>query len=276
MKNDANSEDDRDQLDPVLCQRELPKEVQEARDRRAADAEAERAFYEPRIREHLEFHRGVITYLDGVQQWIADTYDFDLAGDTRPAAVWQMSGRILGSCHMIIDNLEMGYTSEVVNSGRSVHEANRLLEVFLMPKEKDLLRRWMDDQNIPAVTLRKAERRYQKEVVKLMKAQGLEANFPSTDELSGQIYGKLSGSSHHRRTWVEDNVIKSERRMIKGRTDVWIRRAATTDALLGVVEESVIIVADAFALFNETGWYEKQIVPLINAIRNLRVVTSLT
>ena len=276
MTPDPDINENRDELDSEFGASPLADEVRRARDERDSRTDAEQASFEPRIQEHLNIHRGAIDWLDDVHQWIADIYDFDIAGDNRAAPVWKMSGRILGFCHLIIDSLEMGYTAEVASLGRDIHEANRLLELFLMPNEKELLKRWLADQNIKAGTVRKAERRNQKEVEDQMKNQGLEAAFPSLETISGKVYGELSGAAHHRRKWVDDNVIESERRMIKGKTDVWIRRAATTDSLLAVVEESIIIVGDAFSQFNEPGWYKANVGRFLEAFATLRLTMPLT
>ncbi len=276
MTTNSDKHNTRDDLDPEFGVSPLAETVRNIRDEQTARNEEDRTRLEPFVQEHLKLHRGAIEWLDDVHQWIADTYDFDIAGDNRAAAVWKMSGRILGICHLIVDSLELGYTAEVTSLGRDVHEANRLLEMFLMPNEKDLLRNWLADRNIKASTIRKAERRFQREVEQQMNDQGINVNYPSMEAISAQVHGELSGAAHHRRKWVDDNVNESERSMIKGKTDIWVRRAATTDSLMAVIEESMIIVGDAFSQFNEPTWYKENVGRFLEAFAVLRITMPLS
>jgi hypothetical protein len=130
------------QPDPTLIKpRRLPAYVERKRARQAATDTADRKRYEQAIDAPLAAQRMALDGVDHAHQQLADGYDFDLAADTRPAAIWQMSGRCIGIARLVLDTVALGYTSEHLILIRSLHEADRILDVFCDPAESGLLAR---------------------------------------------------------------------------------------------------------------------------------------
>src|SRR5207245_1651314 len=84
---------------------------------------------------------------DGVEQWVADQSDLDLAADTRQVAVWLMSGRLIALGRAAIALLRAGYGAEVAPTLRVMHETSRVLHAVTDRGEADLLERWLADDD---------------------------------------------------------------------------------------------------------------------------------
>lgn len=249
----------------------LPREVEAARSARLQAKAPLKAVYEPRIKAHIDIHRRALAFLSESHQWIADTFDFDVQGNTRLVAVWQMAGRCIGIARLMLDSLELGYTAEVLHLGRALHEASRLLNVFHMVNEDDLVRCWLAGEYVSPSDCRQAEERFDGFLAEAMKARGEEPMPTRRGEKSREVYGHLSEAAHHRRRWTEDVVFAQERIMFTGPTDDYHRRAATVGSLLPVVEEAVIGVGDALAqVVPQPTWYAECVQPLLDGFAALR------
>jgi hypothetical protein len=233
------------------------REVQRERDR---DLEAR---YAEAISANIAAHRIAINFLDERLQWIADHTDLDLVGDTRHAAAWQMCGRIVGLARLMLDALELGYTAELMHLARAMHEAGRLLFVFQMPDEGDLVRQWLtDDEAVMPRDARAAEERFQRQLDEAVRAAG-GPEMPDVGPLTRRIYGEHSEAAHHRRRWTQDAVFPDLRAMIRGSSGYWLRRAGTVAAVLPVVEEGFVFAGDSLAsMFFGVEWFGREIRPL--------------
>lgn len=132
----------RDDLTPPLKRTGLPAGIRRNREEQRRRDAADRARFESAVDAHIAAHRMALDFLMETHQWIADEYDFDLAGRTRQAAIWALSGRCLGVARVMLDALALGYTAEVLHLARAEHEASRLAEIFGEEEGTDLLRRW--------------------------------------------------------------------------------------------------------------------------------------
>jgi len=254
--------DPENSLEPPLNRTGGPSaEVIQARATQGSAAANNRDIYEPRIDAHLEAHRGALEFLRRTHESIADNYDFDVDGETRYAASWQMAGRCLGVALLMVDSLQLGYTAELPHLARALHEADRLLDLFLMPNEDDLLRRWLSGGKISPSDARKAEERYGATISQEMREAGIddEGNLNVGAGLSRTMYSKLSEPAHHFRKWTEDAVAPDLRQMIVGPAEAWERRAATVASMVAVVEECILSVGDALAHFMPPGWWDEHI-----------------
>jgi hypothetical protein len=263
-----------DELQPPTRRTGLPDQVRRDRERQAAVDEIDRRRYEPAIRANIAAHRIALDALAKTHQILADEYDFDVVGDTRQAAVWQMAGRCIGISRLICDALELGYTADVMHLARALHEADRLLFVFTVPEETKLLRRWLTGEYVKPQHVRTAELRFEKNLARTMREAGL-PTLKRTDALTLEIYDQHSAAAHHRRRWTQDAVTPALRTMIRGRTDSWLRRAGTTAALLAVVEEGVQAVGDGLSSFVGPGWYEESVKPLLEGFAAVRLAHAL-
>lgn len=261
-----------DDLMPRSNRRPLPDEIRRNRDEQAAANEHNRERFEAAVDANIAAHRLGLYALEQAHQRLADGLNFDLTGDTRPTAVWQIAGRCIGIAQLMLDALELGYTGEVMHLARALHEADRLAEIFTIPEEESLLRRWLADEGDDWVRpgqVRAAEERFEARLEQAMEAAGL-APLRRTNALTRTIYGEHSEAAHHRRRWTQDAVVLPLRTMIRGRTTHWLRRAGTTAALLPVVEEGVMSIGHALAVLYGPGWYDRQVKPLLESFAAVR------
>jgi hypothetical protein len=241
------------------------REIQRERDT------ALRKLYEPALEDHIAAHAIALNFLDERLQWIADNTDLDLTGDTRHAAAWQMCGRIVGIARLMLDALRLGYTAELLHLARAVHEADRLLFVFQIPEEADLVKPWLADEVwVRPKATREAEDRFELRLAEAMKKAGI-PELRRTKEISEDIYEAHSEAAHHRRRWTQDAVFPDLRTMIRGNSDYWLRRVATVAAMLPVVEEAGTSVGDSLAtFFFGADWFTTNIKPLQASFEAMR------
>lgn len=261
-----------DPLTPSFSRTGLPEQVRTDREAQAATDEAAGENWAPAIDAQIAAHRLALDFLAQTHQWIADEFDFDLVGDTRPAAIWQMSGRCIGIGYLILDALQLGYTAEVMHLARALHEANRLAGTFGTEEGTDLLRKWLADEGdewVRPSEVRIAEEQFDERLASAMQEAGMPRLEPTADR-SREIYGQHSQAAHHRRRWSQDAVFPRLRTMMRGRSRRWIRRAGATAAMVAVVEESVMAVGDALQPFLPDGWYGEKVKPFLDAFAAVR------
>jgi hypothetical protein len=250
--------------------RRLPAYVERNRARQAATDTADHKRYGKVIDAHVAAQRMALDGLEHVHQQLADGYDFDLVADTRPAAIWQMSGRCIGIARLILDAVALGYTSEHLILIRSLHEADRLLDVFCDSAESGLLALWLaDERTIKPSEPRKAEQRFEEGLVEWMTEEGL-PELPRTEQRTRTLYGKYSEAAHHRRAYVQELVSSPLRQMLRGPATAWERRAVAVGVAVAAVEEAVESVGGGLAFFYGAPWYEQNIKPYIESFAALR------
>jgi len=266
---DGDAEDD---LQPPLHRAELPAAVVHERGERERRNEAEQKEFEPRIDAHVHAHRLALEHLASAHQAIADHIDLDLTGDTRHAAIWQMAGRCLGFGHQILDSLQLGYTVEVEVTARALHETTRLLGTFFAPGEDQLVRTWLKDKRaIKPSHTRKAEQRFDAGLSKALQEKGMPPFKGDREQKSRKIYALMSEGAHHRRSRTQVAVDPLTRTMTFGRSTRWRERARATGSWIQVVEESIIEVTAALALYvSDPGWYEDTAKPYMASFAALR------
>lgn len=254
-----------------------PAVVLRRREQAAVQEELDRERWEHAIEAHIAAHRMALDHLDETHQWIADNYDFDLVGESRQAATWQMAGRCIGIGRLICDALTLGYTSEVLHLARALHEAEGLVAIFPLEEGTELVRKWLADHGDEWVRpgeVRQTQEAFLVRLAELMR----EAGAPDVEVPPGlrrMIYGQQSQAAHHRRKWTQDAVAPLLRTMLRGSTTVWARRAVTAAATLVVVEGAVLSVGDALGQFMPPGWHVEHVVPFVQALDALRVTQPL-
>src|SRR6516225_8179284 len=80
-------------LNPRLSPRDLAANIRCNRALQAVKDEQDRTRFEDVIAAHARARETALDELAEAHQAIADGWDFELTGDTRPAAMWQMMGR---------------------------------------------------------------------------------------------------------------------------------------------------------------------------------------
>jgi hypothetical protein len=249
-----------DELNPRVAARKLPARIARNRLEQAGRDAADRARFEQPIAAHLAARRIALDALAAAHQALADGCDLGLTSDTRPAAVWQMSGRCLGIARALVSLVEQGFTAEVLHLGRALHEATRLLSALGDPEEDDLLRTWLAGEYVSPGTVRGAEERYEQRLAAAMAAEG-RSELPRTGPVTKKIYTKMSEAGHHQRPAVEGDVAPMLRTMVRGPDPTWERRAAAASVMLSVVGEAIDSVGDALALFYGRAWYDEHVRP---------------
>jgi hypothetical protein len=131
------------------------------------------------------------------------------------------------------------------------------------------LRKWLADEWVRPGEARAAEAEFEERLAEAMRAAGF-PELERTSERTRELYGQQSQAAHHRRRWTQDAVFAGQRTMLRGRATVWVRRAATTAAMVGVVEEAVQAVGDALQAFHGPGWYRQEVQPFVESFEALR------
>lgn len=259
------------ELQPEIKSQALPDAVRQERELMEQVDARDRVLYETAIEKHLVARTVALDFLEAQLDRIAEETDLDLVGDTRPAAVWQMAGRCIGIGRLMIDALAMGYTAELPHLARALHEADRLLGAFEFPSEEPLLKKWLADDGhnwARPKAARKAMTRIER-LIREGAGDAGDAAISSIEQLNLTIYDQHSRAAHHRRAWVQDAVFADERRMIRGISDAWGRRAITTHSMVKVIDESIIFVGSALANFFGPGWYSANVLPLVKSMEDL-------
>lgn len=256
-----------DDLNPEIKRTGLTEEVKRNRALHAQYNERERPYYEPRIQVHTAAHRAGIAAVERPLQALADELDFDLTGDSRPAALWQMSSRCIGIMRLMLDALDMGYTEEPVFLARELHEASGLIDVFVDPDEADLLRKWLADENavMPKAVHAAIKRSNEKLAVKLPHVP-----VEKMSELGKLIYAVQSEAAHHRRRFTQDSISVPLRMSLRGPHNLWARRAEMTNEMLPAVEGGLLHVADALCCFYDD-FASKHLQPHLDTFAALRL-----
>jgi hypothetical protein len=185
-----------DDLHPGVTARELPPDVAELREAKAAEEKGMDDHWEPRIQAHIAALAAEVEAIIQMHRNVADLTDLDLDANTRWSAIWLLSGRCLAICRVVLHDLRGGFTSEAVGTLRSLWEASMLLT------EDELLGRWLADEDKGWVrpkeardaVVRKEARAWQR-----MKEEGVETPEASVEEVGREIYDQLSRPAHHRR-----------------------------------------------------------------------------
>lgn len=263
-------------LEPKIARQELSADVITNRARAAEEYEHFEAILRPRVDAHVATYGMALDVLAGFHQQLADTLDFDVTGDTRQAAVWQMSGRCVGLARALLYLVRVGFCAESIPTARALHEADRLLDAFADPDEDELLRQWLRDSDwIPPREARKARARIEEKLDEAMRDAGVPP-IRQTVDLSSDLYGNLSKAGHHRRPWVADAVSVPLRQMATGPHPDPVRRAGYVEWAGHVIEEAVQTVGDAFVRFYGAGFFMKQIAPLVTSFKAIREAQPLS
>jgi hypothetical protein len=249
-----------DELNPRVTMRNLPPRIARNRLEQAGRDAADRARLEQPIAAHVTARRIALDALADAHQELADGYDLNLTSATRPAAIWQMTGRCISIMRALLSLVEGGYTAEVLYLGRALHEASRLLSALGDEQEDELLRRWLAGEYVRPAEVRAAEARYEDRLAAAMIAEG-RPELPRTEHVTRQIYSKMSEASHHQRPAVEGDIAPMLRTMARGTDPTWERRAVAASVMLSVVDEGIDAVGEAIARFHGAAWYDEHVRP---------------
>jgi hypothetical protein len=212
---------------------------------RAVNAKNERVL-RPLIDAYLTAYDAVVDDLERAHGLVSDKSDLDLLGPSREAARWLMTGRCIGLARAGLDLVRLGYANEALPTIRSLHEANRLLSVFVLRGEDELVARWIDGRTISRGAVMHASQRQEEAIRVEMLRAGEKPPLLTKSYFDGQ-YGRWSEFAHHRRKHVVDQVAGEPRIMAIGPHPDWRARAATVDHFGDVLGELISAGGTAFA-----------------------------
>ncbi len=190
-----------DKFDIEVTPGPVPEEVGTARRRFDAANKKNEAVLGPRIDAHLMAYEAVLSELTAFHAQIADHSDLDLEGDSRQAAAWLVSGRIIGLLNAAIKLARTGFASEMVPVLRTAHEATQLLRALSMHRDTTILRDWLQGQHIKPSRIRRAEDQNQKAIAAEMRRSGSDPPGRSRQFMES-LYSDLSEMAHIKRSRV--------------------------------------------------------------------------
>jgi hypothetical protein len=238
-------------LEPEISIRELPSRVAAARERSRREDQRLSALVEPRIAGHIATYGMAVDAVARLHQQIADRTDIDLSGDTRWAAMWLVSGRSIGFARAVIVLARSGIGDEALPTARALHESVRLLEAVSNGHDRQLVTRWLEDddeRHVRPREVRAANEAAETLVAEAMIAAG-EQPLPSTRELSDKLYHRMSVVTHNRRQAIDLVVASNLRRMACGRHPSPVGRGQAVFTLGTIIEEAVRETGRCLSLF---------------------------
>ena len=136
----------------------------------------------------------------------------------RWAAVWQLAGRAIGFAQALLILANAGVGDDALPTARAMHEAVRLLEGVTNRHDRQLVTRWLADDDDRYVRPREARAAVEAGEAlgrEMMIAAG-EEPVANTRHLSDELYHRMSLVAHNRRRVLELVISPSLRRMARG------------------------------------------------------------
>jgi hypothetical protein len=237
----------------------------------AAQDMEEAAGIQPRIEGHLRVYEDAIDALIAEHQRLVERSDLDLEATTRWVAVWELSGRCLGICKLIVYEMRGGFTSEAVGTMRTLHEAVHLLSAAAFAEEEDIARRWLAGDYVRPKEARDAMSRQAAYAQDLMRQAGVEPEAGTPiDELATQIYDVLSRPAHHRRGGFNESISRAMRLFVYGPHPNPQTRAVHVAYAGELLEEAVITVGGALGSIFGPSYFRDQVKPLVEGFEHVR------
>lgn len=234
----------------------LPAEVAEARAEFERINAKNREILEPLIGAHLTAYDAARVELLDAHRYIADQTPLALDGQTRDAGRWLLTGRCLGLAHAAHVAVASGFTVEVIPILRSLHEAARLLSVFGLQGEDDLVERWLKGRSVSRGQVMAASRRQEDRYREDMLKHGVSPPGTTSDYFEQQ-YGRWSEFTHHRRRHLLNQVAVPDRVMAVGPHPDWRARAAAVDHLGRYIAELISVGGHAVADLGRPEWIDR-------------------
>lgn len=237
-------------LEPRVQPRELPPEVAALRERVAVEHQALDAALQPLIDAHIAAYAEAVETVLETHKRVADRTGIDIRADTRWSAIWELSGRCLAICRVVLHDLRGGFSSEAVGTMRALYEATILLGAIAFHEEEDALRRWLADENDAWVRPRQARAVMERKEAlarERMQAAGVNPEGKGLTEIGGEIYDLLSRPAHHRRGGFPETVSADLREFTYGPHPNAEVRATHVTYAGELLETALLVVIDSIA-----------------------------
>lgn len=231
-------------LEPVVSKRPLPIEVRALRDLAIEEHKKRELELAGGVAAHVNAYEEAIERLIGIHAEIASESDIGLGTDTRWSAIWELAGRCLSECRLLLHALRGGFSVESAANERAIFEALYLLGA--VTEDDDILRKWLAGEYVRPKTARAVMAKKQERARERMRAEGV----PVEGDLvsSGNwIYDHFSQSAHHRRGPITRSISLERRSFAYGPHDDPRRRAQDVENAGHTIETALIVVADSLS-----------------------------
>jgi hypothetical protein len=231
-------------IEPPVTARETLAEVAALRAVAAPMLAGADAELQPHIEAHLDIYAEVVEEVVFAHRRIADETDIEIGADTRWSAIWELTGRSLGVCRVVLHDLRGGFAGEMMGSIRGLHEATQLLAAVTYHREETLLRRWLRGDYVRPKKARAVMARKQAFALARMAEQCVEPVAGDIVTLGEEIYDLLSASAHHRRRSLGESISVPLRDFTYGPHPDANVRASYVVYAGHLIEETVMVIAD--------------------------------
>lgn len=233
-------------VEPPIAPAVLPTEVRAQRELADGDYQRLDSEWQPRIDAHLYALQRAVDSEIIAHRAIADRTDIALAVDTRWSAIWELSGRSLSICQVVLHDLRGGFTSQATGNVRSMYEAAELLTALSFHREDTDLRRWLAGEWVRPKAAREVMQRKQAAAHERMVEVG---EVPEGDIMKSglAIYDDLSQAAHHRRGGFPDALSVDLRQFSYGPHPNAEVRARNVLVVGHLLEMALMSVIDALA-----------------------------
>jgi hypothetical protein len=271
MTEDPPVTDGDDPFEPVVRKAQLDPEVTKLRQIAAAEAAALNAIVEPLLDRHIEAYAAAVDSLEFTHVAIADKTDIDLGADTRWTATWELTGRCISICRVLLHDLRGGFGGEAIGTLRALHEATMLLGAVAFHGDRRTARRWLEGKYIPYKEATAVVGKQNELARTRMEEAGIPDDGTDVVKLGQQIYGMMSEGAHHRRAALEENLAPRLRQYAYGGPHPSAHVRAGNVSYCGhFLEEVVIVVGSAFADILGPEYYKSGVQPILNSLRDVR------
>jgi hypothetical protein len=234
------------ELEPEVRPRELPEDVAELRRAAAEEHAALDGIYQPMIEAHIAAYADAVDLVIHAHRNLADRTDLNIRADTRWSAIWELSGRCLAICRVVLHDLRGGFTSEAVGTLRTLYEATILLGALAFHEEEEVLLRWLADADgVRPREARAVMERMEALARERMAEDGVEPEGRGLTEMGGEIYDLLSQPAHHRRGGFPETVSVELREFTYGPHPNAEVRAHYVSYAGELIETALIVVVDS-------------------------------
>jgi hypothetical protein len=231
-------------LEPLVAPRDLPDEVRALRDLATVEfARRDRAI-QPRIDAHLDAYAGAVERVVGIHRNIGSGTDLVIGADTRWSAIWELSGRCLAECRLVIHVLRGGFALESASNVRAMFEAMYLLSAVEF--DDATARRWLTGAYVKPSKGRAVMAERERYARTRMPERDVEPAGGESDP-GPWLYDNMSKSAHHRRGPITGSISVDRREFAYGpHPDAAVRGREVANAGQ-MVEPALMVVVVALA-----------------------------
>jgi hypothetical protein len=231
-------------LEPVISQQDLPIEVRAVRDLAAAEFAKSELDLQVLIDLHIDAYEKAVERLVSTHASIASGTDLIIGSDTRWSAIWELSGRCLTECRLLIHALRAGFSVEASSNVRAMFEAMYLLAAVEF--DDATARRWLAGDDVRPKKARAVMATRQALARERMKEQGVQVmgDVVATGEW---LYKHFSDSAHHRRGAITASISLERREFAYGPHPDPAKRGCAVDHAGELIETALIVVIGSLA-----------------------------